>query len=105
MDTLSKDVIVRKYLSFLHRAEKHDISWKKAAVFVGGEKRLERLIAEGRIRYHKPDGASNTMWRFNFADIVNNARPVSELTRFPIDDPRMRPALASFGVGCTTFEL
>lgn len=98
MDAITKDIIVRKYLSFLRRAEKHDVSWKKAAVLVGGEKRLERLMAEGLVRYTKPEGAVNTKWRFNLADIVKNARTDAELTRFSIDDPRMRPTLAAFGV-------
>ena len=98
MDAMAKDVIVRKYLSFLRRAEKQDVSWKKAVVFVGGEKRLERLMADGIIRYNKPEGSANTKWRFNLADIVKNARTDAELTRFSIDDPRMRKTLASFGV-------
>jgi hypothetical protein len=98
MDAITKDIIVRKYLSFLRRAEKHDVSWKKAAVLVGGEKRLERLMAEGRVRFNKPEGAANTKWRFNLADIVKNARTDADLTRFSIDDPRMKPTLASFGV-------
>ncbi len=98
MDAISKDVIVRKYLSFLRRAEKQDVSWKKAVLLIGGEKRLERLMSDGVIRYSKPEGASNTKWRFNLADIVKNARTDAELTRFAIDDPRMRPTLASFGL-------
>lgn len=98
MDTITKDLIVRKYLSFLRRAEKHDVSWKKAAVLVGGEKRLERLMSEGALRFSKPEGAVNTKWRFNLADIVKNARTDAELTRFSIDDPRMDKTLASFGV-------
>ena len=98
MDPLAKEVIVKKYLSFLRRAESQQVSWKKAVKLIGGEKRLERLIIEGKLRYHKPEGAANTKWRFNLADIVKNARTSADLTRFPIDDPRMTPTLASYGI-------
>jgi hypothetical protein len=99
MDTMAKDVIVKKYLTFLQRAEKHEVSWKKASSLIGGEKRLERLMNEGRIRFSKPDGASNTMWRFNLADVVKNARTVRDLTRFSLDDPRIDSQLLSAGIG------
>lgn len=98
MDSLAKEVIVKKYLSFLRRAESQQVSWKKAVKLIGGEKRLERLIVDGKIRCHKPEGAVNTMWRFNLADIVKNARTSADLTRFPIDDPRMTHTLASYGL-------
>lgn len=98
MDALKKEVLVKRYLSFLRRAEKQDVSWKKAALLVGGEKRLQRLIEEGRIRSSKPDGAPNTKWVINLADVVENARVSAELTRFPLDDPRMRPTLATYGI-------
>jgi len=42
--------------------------------FVRGEKRLQRLVDEGRIRYDKPFGATNTMWRYNLADILKNVK-------------------------------
>ena len=29
---------------------------------------------EGKIRYDKPFGASNTMWQFNLADILKNVK-------------------------------
>lgn len=98
MDPLAKEVIVKKYLSFLRRAESQQVSWKKAVKFVGGEKRLERLIIDGKVRCHKPEGAVNTKWRFNLADIVKNARTSADLIRFPIDDPRMSATLASYGL-------
>lgn len=101
MDAMAKEVIVKKYLSFIKRAEKHEISWKKAALLIGGEKRLERMMERGKIRYSKPEGSANTMWRFNLADIVANGRPNPDLTKFPLDDPRMSPTLASYGVKTT----
>lgn len=98
MDTLAKDAIVKRYLTFLRRAEKHTVSWKKASVLVGGEKRLERLMENGSVRFTKPEGKANTMWRFNLSDIVKNARIDADLTRFSLDDPRMTSNLAAFGM-------
>lgn len=98
MDALAKEAIIKRHLTFLRRAEKHTVSWKKAALLVGGEKRLERLMEDGSVRFSKPEGKANTMWRFNLCDIVKNARIDADLTRFSLDDPRMSPALATFGV-------
>ena len=71
----SIDVMALKYQSLLHRTEKIHVSYKKAVQLIGGEKRLERLMLQKDIRYTKPEGAVNTMWRFNLADIIRNVRP------------------------------
>lgn len=67
-------IMALKYRSLLIIAENMYVSQKKAVKFVRGEKRLQRLVDEGRIRYDKPFGASNTMWRYNLADILKNVK-------------------------------
>lgn len=89
MESIPVEVIVKKYLSFLGRAEKQEVSWKKAAVLIGGEKRLEALMEEGKIRFFKPDGARNTKWRFNLADIVRNSRTDSKIAKLSLCDSRI----------------
>lgn len=67
-------IMALKYRSLLIIAESMYVSQKKAVKLVRGEKRLQRLVDEGRIRYDKPFGASNTMWRYNLADIIKNVK-------------------------------
>lgn len=78
MTELSLQLIAQKYLSLLRRTESLCVSYKKAVKLVGGEKRLERLMLEGKVRYSKPEGSTNTMWRFNLADIIKNVKPLTE---------------------------
>lgn len=67
-------IMASKYRSLLIIAESMYVSQKKAVKLVRGEKRLQRLVDEGRIRYDKPFGAINTMWRYNLADIIKNVK-------------------------------
>lgn len=69
-----ESILALKYRSLLIIAETMHVSQKKAVKFVMGEKRLQRLVDEGRIRYDKPFGATNTMWRYNLADILKNVK-------------------------------
>lgn len=75
------EIMARKFSSLVGRLEKRHCSYKKAVEIVGGEKRLQDLMDNERVRYEKPLGAKNTMWRFNMADIINNVKPVP--SRFP----------------------
>lgn len=45
-----------------------------AARIVGGEARLERLIAEGSIRADKPSAAQNGKWRCDAAQVLRHCR-------------------------------
>lgn len=67
-------IMASKYRSLLIIAESMYVSQKKAVKLLRGEKRLQRLIDEGRIRYDKPFGATNTMWRYNLADVIKNVK-------------------------------
>lgn len=76
------DIMAQKYQSLLRRTERLHVSYRKAVMLVGGEKRLERLMLEEKVRYSKPEGGSNTMWRFNFADIIRNVKPLANSPYF-----------------------
>ncbi len=67
-------IMASKYRSLLIITEDMYVSQKKAIKMLRGEKRLQRLIDEGRIRYDKPFGATNTMWRYNLADVIKNVK-------------------------------
>lgn len=47
----------------------------KAAAIVGGEKRLSRLIAEGKIKADKPNNSQNGKWFCNAAQVLAHCRP------------------------------
>ena len=47
----------------------------KAAYIVGGEKRLCRLIAEGKIEADKPSGSQNGKWYCNAGQVLAHCRP------------------------------
>lgn len=85
MELSESSIMVLKYRSLLKIAESMYVSQKKAVKFVRGEKRLQRLVEEGRIRYDKPMGASNTMWRYNLADILKNVKADMKLNKFNLE--------------------
>lgn len=69
------EVMAQKYLQIISQVEGMTLSWKIAQKLVGGKKRLERLMMEEKVRYDKPEGAPNTKWQFNAADIFSNIKP------------------------------
>lgn len=46
---------------------------RKAAMLVGGLKRLERLMTDGKIRWDKPTCTQNGKWFCNAADVLKYA--------------------------------
>lgn len=82
MPDASQDVMAQKYQSLLRRTERLHVSYRKAVQLIGGEKRLERLMLQKRIRYFKPEGGVNTMWRFNLSDVIRNVKPLVNATIF-----------------------
>lgn len=50
----------------------------KAAKIVGGVKKLEDLIVNGKIRAEKPTMAQNGKWFCNAADVLKNCRNMRE---------------------------
>lgn len=79
-------IMALKYRSLLIIAESMYVSQKKAVKFIRGEKRLQRLVDEGKIRYDKSFGAPNTMWRYNLADIIKNVKTDTRLSEI---DPEL----------------
>lgn len=76
-ENMAVDIDMQKYRSIVITAEGMWLSFKKTVRFCGGEKRVKRLIEEGKLRFEKDDGAPNTMWRFNAADVFRNPRPLT----------------------------
>lgn len=75
MEEMKLQVMAEKYLQIITQVEGMTLSWKISQKLVGGKKRLERLMLEEKVRYDKPEGASNTKWLFNAADIFTNVKP------------------------------
>lgn len=69
------EIMARKYQSILIQVQGMTLSWSIAEHLVGGRKRLERLMAEDKVRYDKPLTAANSKWQFNAADILTNIKP------------------------------
>ena len=69
-------VAVQKYNSILCRMEGFHFSWAMAKRIVGGEKRLIRLMDEEKIHGYKPDGAPNSQWQINAAEVLANVKPM-----------------------------
>ena len=46
----------------------------KAALIVGGEKKLERLISDGKIAAVKGTTAQNSKWKCNAVDVLKHVR-------------------------------
>lgn len=70
-------IMAQKYESIIERTKDMTFSWAMAVKLVGGRKRLERLMAEQKVRFDKPFGASNTKWQFAASDILSNIKPLS----------------------------
>ena len=62
-----------RFKSLVMRLRGVEFSRRLAVKLLGGEKRLDRL--QGKIHATKRTGASNTMWRFDAAEIVKYVKP------------------------------
>ena len=77
MENVSKTAIMaQKYQSIIERTKDMTFSWAVAVKLVGGKKRLERLMLEGKVSYDKPFGSPNTKWQFAACDILSNVKPL-----------------------------
>lgn len=64
-----------RFRSLLIRLQGLVISRTVAVKIVGGEKRLDKLISQGKLNVKKNAGASNTMWRFDAAEVARYVKP------------------------------
>lgn len=51
-------------------ANRKQISKNMASEFVGGRRRLERLVEDGKIRFDKPNNVQNGKWTCNLWDVL-----------------------------------
>lgn len=64
-----------RFKSLLGRLSGVEFSWNLSVRLLGGEKRLRSLLMKGKIHATKRDGAVNTKWRFNAAEVVGYVKP------------------------------
>lgn len=69
------EIMANKFKSVLIQVDGMTLSWTVAQHLVGGKKRLQRLMAEDKVRYEKSLSAANTKWQFNAVDIFQNIKP------------------------------
>lgn len=60
-------------LYHLARTRVKTFTKNEAARWVGGRRRLEKLVAEKKIRQTKPGDAQNSSWRCNAEDVLRHA--------------------------------
>ena len=75
-------VMAQKYLQIISQVKGMTFSWKVSQKLVGGKKRLERLMLEEKVKYDKPEGAPNTKWQFDAADIFANIKPNPKAVKY-----------------------
>lgn len=70
---LDDNTVEAKLENILAVMEQETFGQRKAAMMVGGLKRLERLMVEGKIRWDKPTRKQNGKWYCNAADVLKYA--------------------------------
>lgn len=75
--TSNTAIMAQKYQSIINLTKGMTFSWAVSVRLVGGKKRLERLMLEGKINYSKSLGAANTKWKFAACDVLSNIKPVA----------------------------
>lgn len=63
------------FKSLLLKLRGVNFSRRLSVKLLGGEKRLERLLEQGKIHATKSEGSSNTMWRFDAAEVAMYVKP------------------------------
>lgn len=59
-----------RYHTVLRAAQHLTLSKNQASILVGGQRRLERLVAEDKIRAIKTTDKQNGRWECNGSDVV-----------------------------------
>ncbi len=62
-----------RYNTILRAAQNVSFSKNTAQILVGGQRRLERLVAEDKIRYEKSTSKQNGRWLCNASDVLRHA--------------------------------
>lgn len=75
LDPLGRQESEIRFRSLIHRLRGVEFSRRLTVKLLGGEKRMERLLDQGKIHVTKRDGASNTMWRFDASEVAMYVKP------------------------------
>lgn len=73
INTTTAEGILLTNLYRLARTRVKTFTKNEAAKWVGGRRRLEKLVAENKIRQEKPGDAQNSSWRCNAEDVLRHA--------------------------------
>lgn len=69
----SSESLVLANLYLTARCKVISMTKTEAAKWVGGRRRLESLVAEGKIRQSKPGNYQNSRWTCNAEDVLRHA--------------------------------
>lgn len=70
---LDDNTVEARLENILAVMDRETFGQRKAATIVGGLKRLEQLMVEGKIRWDKPTRTKNGKWFCNAADVLKYA--------------------------------
>lgn len=71
-DRMTPESIVLASIYLLARTRVKYMTKAEAAKWVGGRRRLETLVAEGKIRQEKPGSFQNSRWTCNAEDVLRH---------------------------------
>lgn len=72
-NTTTAEGILLANLYQLARIKVKTFTKSEASKWVGGRRRLEKLVAENKIRQTKPGEGQNSCWRCNAEDVLRHA--------------------------------
>lgn len=73
LNTTSAEGILLSSLYLVARVRVKTFSKAEASKWVGGRRRLEKLVAENKIRQTKPGEGQNASWHCNAEDVLRHA--------------------------------
>lgn len=73
LNTATAEGILLTNLYQLARIRVKTFTKNEAAKWVGGRRRLEKLVAENKIRQCKPGDQQNSSWRCDAEDVLRHA--------------------------------
>ena len=73
LNTTSAEGILLTNLYQLARIRVKTFTKNESSKWVGGRRRLEKLMAENKIRQTKPGEGQNASWRCNAEDVLRHA--------------------------------
>ena len=73
LNTTSAEGILLSSLYQVARMRVKTFTKSEASKWVGGRRRLEKLVAENKIRQSKPGEGQNASWRCNAEDVLRHA--------------------------------